>query len=109
MSKILEVDDYTFDKKILEDKKVSLVDFWAPWCGPCKLLGPVIEEVASEMAEKANIAKINVDENPIIAGRYKVMSIPTMLVFKNGKIVDQLIGAQPKDIIVRRLDSVIGE
>ena len=83
------------------------MDFWAPWCGPCKMLSPIIEEVAKEMKENVCIAKMNVDENPVIAGRYKIMSIPTMLIFKGGKIIDQLVGAQPKDIILKRLRSAI--
>jgi len=109
MSNILELDDYNFDNKILKSEKVSLVDFWAPWCGPCKILSPIVEEVASELGDIVNIAKMNVDENPVIAGRYKIMSIPTLLIFKKGKIIDQLIGAQPKDIIIKRLKSAIGE
>ncbi|HRY59772.1 MAG TPA: thioredoxin [Patescibacteria group bacterium] len=102
-----ELDDYNFDKNVVDNEKVSLVDFWAPWCGPCKMLTPVIEEVMKEIGEKAYIAKLNVDENPIIAGRYKVMSIPTLLIFKNGKIVDQMIGLQSKDTIISRLESAI--
>uniref|UniRef100_A0A7C4RAB7 Thioredoxin n=1 Tax=candidate division CPR3 bacterium TaxID=2268181 RepID=A0A7C4RAB7_UNCC3 len=107
MANILELDDYTFDKNILSNEKVSLVDFWAPWCGPCKILTPILEEVSSEIGEKALVAKVNVDENPIIAGRYKVMSIPTILIFKNGKIVDQMIGIQPKDVLIKRVESAI--
>ena len=108
MPETIEVDDYSFDKKVLGSKKVFLVDFWAPWCGPCKMLGPVIEELAKEIEDIAGVAKMNVDENPVIPGRYKVMSIPTMLIFKNGKIIDQMVGAQPKDTIIKRLKSAIG-
>jgi thioredoxin 1 len=102
-----ELDDYNFDKSVVDNGKVSLVDFWAPWCGPCKMLTPVIEEVAKEIGDKAFIGKLNVDENPIIAGRYKVMSIPTLLIFKGGKIVDQMIGLQSKDTIISRLESAL--
>jgi len=107
MGSILELDDYSFDKKILESEVVCLVDFWAPWCGPCKMLTPIMEEVVSEIGDRAQVAKINVDENPIVAGRYKVMSIPTILIFKKGKIIDQMIGVQPKDVLVKRVESAI--
>lgn len=107
MGSILELDDFSFDKKVLEGDKVSLIDFWAPWCGPCKMLTPIMEEVAKEMGGKAVVGKLNVDENPIVASRYKIMSIPAILIFKGGKIVDQFVGVQPKDVILKRLNSVI--
>ena len=107
MSNVSELDDFSFDKKVLEGGRVSLVDFWAPWCGPCKMLGPVVEEVAKDIGEKAFVGKLNVDENPIVASRYKIMSIPTLLIFKGGKIVDQFIGVQPKDLIIKRIESAI--
>lgn len=107
MADILELDDYNFDKSVIETPGVALVDFWAPWCGPCKMLGPIIEEVAGEMGDKALVGKVNVDENPIVSGRYKIMSIPSVLIFKDGKIVDQLVGVQPKDVIVKRLESAL--
>ena len=107
MGNILELDDFSFDKKVLAADKVSLVDFWAPWCGPCKMLTPIMEEVAKEAGGKAVVGKLNVDENPVVASRYKIMSIPTILIFKGGKIVDQFVGVQPKDTILKRLNSVI--
>jgi thioredoxin 1 len=74
-----------------------LVDFWAPWCGPCKMIAPVLDELSSEIGDKAKIAKINVDDNPESAAKYNVMSIPTLLIFKDGQVVNQLVGVQPKD------------
>ena len=75
---------------------VTLVDFWAPWCGPCRMIAPILDELAVELKEKARIVKINVDENPIVAGQFGVMSIPTLLLFKNGEKIDQKIGGQAK-------------
>jgi len=75
---------------------VTLVDFWAPWCGPCRMIAPILDELAGELQEKAKIVKINVDENPVVAGQFGVMSIPTLLLFKDGKKVDQKIGGQAK-------------
>lgn len=107
MDNVLELTDQEFDQKILDQDKVALVDFWAPWCGPCRMAGPVVEEVADEMKDKVIVGKMNVDENPSISSRYKVMSIPTMLIFKKGKIVDQLVGVQPKDVLITRLESAL--
>jgi len=102
---LLELNDSNFDKVIVNSGSASLVDFWAPWCGPCKMLSPVLEEVAREISGKVVVGKVNVDENPVVSGRYKIMSIPTMLVFKNGKIVDQIMVAQPKENILKRVIS----
>ncbi|MFA7309135.1 MAG: thioredoxin [Patescibacteria group bacterium] len=104
---IVELNDGTFDAVVNQKDAVVMVDFWAPWCGPCKVLGPIIEEVAGEFVGKATIGKMNVDENPIIQSRFKIMSIPTVLIFKDGKVIDQMIGLQPKDMIVKRLSSAL--
>jgi thioredoxin 1 len=77
-------------------KGVTLVDFWAPWCGPCKMIAPILDELAGELQGKAKIVKVNVDDNPVVAGQYGIMSIPTLLLFKDGQKVDQKVGGQPK-------------
>ncbi|NSL51549.1 thioredoxin [Calidifontibacillus erzurumensis] len=86
---------------------VVLVDFWAPWCGPCKMIAPVLEELDAEIGEKVKIVKVDVDENPDTAAKFGVMSIPTLIIFKDGEKVDQVIGFQPKDALLERLQSHI--
>ena len=97
-----------FESDILKSDKVALVDFWASWCGPCMMLGPVIEELAGDYEGKAIIAKLNVDENPNTAAQFGIRSIPTMLVVKGGQVVDQMVGALPKNMIAKKLDEYIG-
>lgn len=98
------VTDQTFDREVLQATGPPvLVDYWAPWCGPCRLIAPVLEQLAAESQGRYRIAKLNVDENPQVASRYQISSIPTMLIFKDGKIVDRLIGVQPKQAIEERL------
>ncbi|HSZ72857.1 MAG TPA: thioredoxin [Cytophagaceae bacterium] len=95
MGKAIEITDANFDEVIKTGQPV-LVDFWAEWCGPCKMIGPVVEELAGDFEGKAVIGKINVDDNPAVSARFGIRSIPTLLVFKNGEIVDKQIGAVPK-------------
>ena len=97
----VKLTDANFNEEIKSG--VTLVDFWAPWCGPCRMVGPIIEEVADEYAGKVKVGKLNVDENQATAGEFGVMSIPTMLVFKDGEPVDKIIGAVPKQEIVSKL------
>ncbi|MBS1507844.1 MAG: thioredoxin [Bacteroidetes bacterium] len=106
MGKTLELSDATFDEAIKGEKPV-LVDFWAEWCGPCKMIGPLVEELAGDYEGKAVVAKLNVDENPQITARYGVRSIPTLLVFKNGQIVDKQVGAVPKSVLASKLQAQV--
>ena len=96
--------DGNFQEEVENVKGVALVDFWAPWCGPCRVVGPVVEEIANDYAGKAKIGKLNVDENQQIAQKFGVMSIPTLIIFKDGKEVDKLVGAQPKEKIAEAID-----
>ncbi len=99
---IVNVTDQTFASETSEG--VVLVDFWAPWCGPCKMIAPVLEELDAELGDKAKIVKIDVDENQETAGKFGVMSIPTLLVIKNGEVVDQVVGFQPKEALAELLN-----
>ncbi len=105
MSKAITAAD--FDTEVLQSTEPVLVDFWAVWCGPCKLIGPHIDALATEYAGKAKVFKCNVEEEQDIASKYNVMQIPTLLFFKDGKVVDQLIGAESKAKIAARLDALV--
>ncbi|HEY2962768.1 MAG TPA: thioredoxin [Pyrinomonadaceae bacterium] len=103
-TKPLTVTDSSFQKEILQASGPPiLVDCWAPWCGPCRVVGPIMDQLAAESGGRYRIAKLNVDENPLTASRYQIASIPTMLIFKNGNLIDRIVGAQPKQAIVERL------
>jgi len=103
----IAITDATFESTVLKSDKPVLVDFWAVWCGPCQMQGPIIEEVAQEMEGKAIVGKVNVDENPQSASGYGVMSIPTIMIFKGGKPVKQFVGVQNKETLVNALTSVL--
>jgi len=101
------VTDATFEVEVLKSGKPVIVDYWAEWCGPCRQVSPVLEEIASEYAEKIDIVKLNVDENPVVTQRYGIMNIPTMSVFKDGQVVKEIVGAKPKSALLRDLADFI--
>jgi thioredoxin len=103
----VDVTDATFDSDVLKSDKTVLVDFWAEWCGPCKMIAPVLEDIAKEHAGRIQIAKLNVDDNPNVARRYDVMSIPTLLVFADGEVKKRLVGAKGKAQLLEELSEFI--
>ena len=107
MGKELMFTDANFQDEVLKSDKAVLVDFWASWCAPCRMIGPVIEELAEEYEGKAKIGKVNTEENATITGDYGIISIPTLIIFKDGKPVDQIIGVVSKDVIKKKLDAAL--
>ncbi len=101
------VTDATFAEEVLNSDRPVIVDFWAEWCGPCKMVAPVLEEIAAENSEKIRVVKLNIDENPQVSRQYQIMSIPTMAVFVNGKIDKSIIGAKPKSALLRDLEGYL--
>ncbi|NEN25074.1 thioredoxin [Cryomorpha ignava] len=101
----LEFTEANFDELALQSDKPVLVDFWAEWCGPCRMVGPIVEEISKDYEGKAIIGKVNVDENPSISSKYGIRNIPTILFLKNGEVVDKSVGAVPKNILTDKLDA----
>jgi thioredoxin 1 len=106
MAKAIEITDANFEE-ILKSEKPVLVDFWAEWCGPCKMIGPIVEELAGDYEGKAVIGKVDLDSNPAVASALGIRSIPTLMFFKGGEMVDKQVGAVPKAILAKKLDAVL--
>jgi len=104
---VLEVTDQTFEQEVIKADQPVLVDLWAPWCGPCRMVGPVVERLAEKYQGKFKFCKINVDQNQKTASSYNVMSIPTLIFFKDGKAVDTVVGAVPESVLQQRLDKLL--
>jgi thioredoxin 1 len=107
MAKAIEVTDSTFEQEVLQANQPVLVDFWAVWCGPCRAVAPIVEELAGDYEGKLKVMKLDVDDNPRTAVAYGVQSIPTLLVFKDGKPAERIVGAVPKKVLVDKLQSVL--
>ncbi|MFH0974272.1 MAG: thioredoxin [Spirochaetota bacterium] len=103
MANLTEINDNNFKSEVLEAKGKILVDFWAPWCGPCRMQGPILEKLATSGEIKAKIVKVNTDESPGTAGKFGIQSIPTLIIFENGKEVDRMVGTQPENVLKGKL------
>ena len=104
---VIEVSDATFESEVLKSTLPTVVDFWAPWCGPCKSIAPVLEQIAGDYAGKVKIVKVNIDDNPLSPSQYNVRGIPNLVFFNNGQVVEQIIGAVPKDQLVDALKKLL--
>jgi len=105
---VMEIGDKDFDEKVLKSEKPVMVDFWAPWCMPCRMVGPIIEELSQSFGDKAGFVKVNVDEAPQVAARFGIRSIPTIMIFKSGECVETMVGACPKEYFQSKVENAIG-
>ncbi len=103
MAEPINISDDVFENEVLQSDQPVLVDFWAEWCGPCRMIAPAVKEIAADHGEQLKVVKLDIDANPMTPGRYGVMSIPTLMVFKDGQVVDRWVGAQPKEAMVARI------
>ena len=101
--------DQTWDNEVLNSNLPVIVDFWAQWCAPCSIIAPILEQIGQEYEGKIKVGKLNVDENPLTAGKYQVMAIPTLLLFNGGKLVDRVVGVVPKKILVEKVENILNE
>ena len=107
MSAVQEITDKNFDTEVINADLPVLIDFWAPWCGPCRAIGPIVDELAKDYNGKLKVVKMNVDDNPLTPSKFGVRSIPNLLLFKNGQVKDQIVGAVPKQMFVKAIDKVV--
>jgi len=107
MSAVCTVSDADFEKEVLQSSIPVLVDFWAPWCGPCRIIAPIVEEIAEELNGKVKVCKMNVDENPVTPGRYAIRAIPTLIIFKNGEPIEVIVGAVSKATILNAINKAL--
>lgn len=107
MAEVLELTDEAFEEEVLNSELPALVDFWAPWCGPCKAIAPIVKELAKEYDGRLKVAKVNVDDNQSVAMRYQVRGIPTLLIFKGGEVKQQVVGAVPKEVLAEKIDAAL--
>ena len=109
MSDVAEVTQATFEEEVVKSDTPTLVDFWAPWCGPCRTLSPTVDQLAGEYAGRLKVVKVNTDQNAEVAGKYGIRGIPTLIFFKDGKEVDRVVGVQAKTALASKIESVIGD
>ena len=107
MANVVELSERNFDQEVLQSELPVLVDFWAPWCGPCRMVGPIIEELAGDYQGRLKVCKLNVDQEQALAGHYQVMSIPTVLIFRGGQVAERSVGAKPKPSFQKIIDGVL--
>ncbi len=107
MGKGIEITDANFEEEVVQSDIPVLIDFWAPWCGPCRMVGPIVEEIANDYAGKIKVGKINTDDNQKVAAQFGIRSIPTLMIFSGGELKESLVGVQPKEVLAAKIDKVL--